>query len=169
MESEAFGIHPQIPDTRGIFEKHMDERLMKACVTKSFHSLPTIYAELVALHMPRPIHDEVAYRNTVQIIDAMAGHPLNDDQEDYLQLLSQTVEAYENEIAPLSNPLSGLESLRFLLQENDLGGDDLASILAVDRSTAFKILKGTRRLTAEHIRKLASRFHVSADLFLVRG
>jgi HTH-type transcriptional regulator/antitoxin HigA len=52
------------------------------------------------------------------------------------------------------------------LDENDLAGDDLAEILDVDRSVAFKILKGTRNLTTDHLRKLSARFAVSADLFL---
>jgi antitoxin component HigA of HigAB toxin-antitoxin module len=36
----------------------------------------------------------------------------------------------------------------------------------VDRSIAYRILKGARNLTAEHIKKLSGRFAVSADLFL---
>ena len=128
--------------------------------------LPTGYADLVALHMPRPIHDRVAYDNTVEVIDALAGHKLNADQEDFLELLSQLVETYETDHLKPYPQVKGIAALQFLLTENDLAGDDLAKILSLDRSSAYKVLKGARNLTTEHVRLLAARFSVSADLFL---
>lgn len=128
--------------------------------------LPAGYADLVALHMPRPIHDRVAYDNTIEVIDAMAGHKLNADQEDYLELLSQLVEAYETEHLGPPPKLTGPDALKFLLKENQLTGDDLARLLEVDRSTAYKLIKGTRQLTLEHVRRLSERFKVGAELFL---
>ena len=135
--------------------------------TRIQHSrLPTTYTELVALHLPRPIHDDVAYQNTVEIVDALAGHELTNDQEDYLDLLSQLIENYETATSPLTKKVSGVAALKFLMGETDMTGDDLGRLLGIDRSVAFKILKGRRRLTAEHVKKLAARFHVAADLFL---
>jgi len=43
----------------------------------------------------------------------------------------------------------------------------LNPIGCLNRSIAYRILKGARNLTADHIKKLAARFAVSADLFLV--
>ncbi|MFA6288615.1 MAG: helix-turn-helix domain-containing protein [Opitutaceae bacterium] len=128
--------------------------------------LPVRYAELVALHMPRPIHDRVAYDNTVEVVDALAGHKLNADQEDYLELLSQLVETYEADHLKSYPKVKGLGALQFLVAENQLTGDDLAKLLGVDRSTAYKILKGARNVTTEHIRILCARFSVSAELFI---
>jgi HTH-type transcriptional regulator / antitoxin HigA len=76
------------------------------------------------------------------------------------------VEAYEVEQLGPPSKLSGPEALKFLLKENQLTGDDLATFLGVDRSTAFNLLKGTRQLTLEHVRRLAERFKVRAELFL---
>jgi len=131
-----------------------------------FSHLPTTYPELVVFHLPRPIHDKVSYQNTVEIIDALAGRKLTADQEDYLDLLSQLVEAYETATSPLAKKISGIAALKFLLGENDMTGDDLGRLLGIDRSVAFKILKGRRRLTAEHVKKLSARFRVTADIFL---
>ncbi len=128
--------------------------------------LPACYAELVALHMPRPIHDRVAYDNTVEVIDALAGHKLNADQEDYLELLSQLVETYEADHLKPRIKVKGVAALQFLMKESQLTGDDLAGMLGVDRSTAYKLLKGGRNLTTEHIRTLGDRFKVSAELFI---
>lgn len=128
--------------------------------------LPTRYAELVALHMPRPIHDRIAYDNTVEVIGALAGHKLNADQEDYLELLSQLVETYEAAHLTPYPKVKGIDALKFLLSENQLTGDDLAKLLSVDRSTAYKILKGTRNLTTEHIRILCEKFSIGAELLI---
>ncbi len=139
---------------------------MKKSATFLPAKLPARYADLIALHIPRPIHDQAAYDNTVEVIDALAGHKLNADQEDYLELLSQLVEAYESEHLGPPSKLKGPAALKFLLQENQLTGDDLGGILGVDRSTAYKLLKGTRQLTLEHVRRLSDRFKVGAELFI---
>ena len=128
--------------------------------------LPKTYGELVALHVPRPINDKVSYENTVAIVDALAGHTLNLDQEDYLEILSDLIESYEEENLPSFPRLTMPKLLQFLLEENAMTGEDLAKLLKVDRSVAYKILKGTRNLTTDHIRKLCERFAVRADLFI---
>lgn len=140
--------------------------MTKIQVPSDLAELPRSYAELVALHMPRPIHDRAAYDNTVEVIDALAGHDLNVDQEDYLELLSQLVEVYETEQLGPPPKLTGPQALKFLLQENEFTGEDLAGLLGVDRSTAYKLIKGTRKLTTEHLRRLAEHFNVNVELFI---
>ena len=139
---------------------------MKTARTLSFGRLPTTFDRLIKLHPPRPIHDEVGYKNTVEIVDALAGHPLNRDQEDYLLLLSTLVERYETDTLPALPKSRGLDLLRYLLEEHQLGGDDFAQIISVDRSVAYRILKGERGLTTEHIKALCKHFGVPADVFI---
>ena len=140
----------------------MTQALQSALSSK----LPKTYSELVALHVPRPINDKVSYDNTVAVIDALAGRELNRDQDDYLEILSNLVETYEKETLPAFPKISGVKLLEYLMEQNEMSADDLGGLLDVDRSVAYKILKGTRSLTADHIRKLCGRFAVSADLFL---
>ena len=134
--------------------------------TLTFSSMPKTYNGLVSFLVPRPIHDQAAYDNAVEVVHALAGFKLNRDQDDYLELMAKIIEDYESETTPEPAPVKGIESLRYLLKENELTADDLGSIIGVDRSIAYRILKGARNLTAEHIKKLSSRFAVSADLFL---
>ena len=129
-------------------------------------ALPKTYAALVALQVPRPIRDSAAYDNAVEIVHSLAGFKLNRDQDDYLQLMAKLVEDYERETLPEPAPVAGIETLKFLLAENNLTADDLGRILGVNRSIAYRILKGARNLTAAHIKKLSARFAVSADLLL---
>lgn len=58
-------------------------------------NIPKTYAELAALSIPRPLHDEGDYRNALDILDAMAGFPMNADQEDYFEAIATFVEKYE--------------------------------------------------------------------------
>jgi HTH-type transcriptional regulator / antitoxin HigA len=132
----------------------------------TFEQMPATFDGLIKLHAPRPIHDEVGYKNTVEMVDALAGHPLNKDQEDYLLLLSALIERYEADTLPKRSRITGLAMLRYLLEENELGGDDLAKLIGVDRSVAYRILKGERGLTTDHIKALCERFSVRADLFI---
>ena len=139
---------------------------MKTISKVSFGKLPKTYDKLIKFHVPRPIHDEVGYQNTVEEIDALAGQQVNEDQEDYLLVLSGIVERYESDTLPAPRPVSGLAMLKYVLEENSLTGDDLATILDVDRSVAYRILKGERGLTTTHVKVLRDRFAVSADLFV---
>jgi HTH-type transcriptional regulator/antitoxin HigA len=139
---------------------------MKSAAKITFDRLPATFDGLIELHPPRPIHDEIDYKNTVEMVDAMAGHSLNKDQEDYLLLLSALVERYEADTLPKRPRVSGLDLLRYILDENGLSGDDFAKIIGVDRSVAYRILKGERSLTTDHIKALCQRFAVSADVFI---
>jgi len=136
---------------------------MKAAL--DFKSLPKDYTDLLKMHMLRPLHDKVAYDNALEVLDAMAGHKLNGEQEDYFEALSSLVEVYERQHVP-EPKVNGLDLLRHLIEANDLTAADLSRILGRDRSLGVRILNGERQLTVEHIKKLAERFAVPAQLFI---
>ena len=132
-----------------------------------YEDVPKTYDQLCALHPLRPIHNALELDHATEMIDILAGHNLNTDQADYLDVLSTLVEAYENTHAPLDNPaICGLDALRALLDDHGMSATDLAHLLGVHRSMGSKLLKGERALTAQHLKMLSDRFKVSADLFL---
>ena len=132
-----------------------------------FARLPKDYAALCRLHMPRTIRDKIDFENVTEIMDAMAGHKLTGDQEDYFDLLCRLIEDYEKEHAALVPPkVSGLEALQHLLDARDMTAADLARLLDVHRTLGAMILRGERQLTLSHVRILARHFGVSADLFV---
>jgi HTH-type transcriptional regulator/antitoxin HigA len=140
---------------------------MKTATRLNFAAVPKNYAELCQILTPRPIHDKVDYENVTEITDAMAGHKLTADQEDYFDLLCQLIETYEKEHAQLDAPkVTGLEMLQHLLEANDMSAADLARLLEVHRTLGAMILRGERQLTLAHVQKLSNHFSVSADLFL---
>ena len=138
---------------------------MKTKTPLSFAALPKDYNGLVSLFPPRPIHDRVAYDNTVELVDAMAGHSLNKDQEDYLEILSRTIEAYEAGLRT-ARVARGRKLLAALVGEHERTAASLGKIIGVDGSHAAKILRGDRSITTAHAKKLARHFSVSVESLL---
>ncbi len=134
---------------------------------KSFAAVPKTYEALCRAHLPRPIHDKIELESATEVVDFLAGHNLNADQEDYLDLLSDLIAEYEDEHDPLkARRVSGVAALSYLLEENGLNASDLSRILEVDRTLGAKILRGERSLTIEHTKKLARRFAVDPGIFV---
>jgi HTH-type transcriptional regulator/antitoxin HigA len=139
---------------------------MKTTLAKiEFARLPKDYAGLCQILTPRPIHDRVEFQNILEITDAMAGHKLTSDQEDYFDLLCRLIEHYEKEHVNAPK-VTVLEALQHLLDAHSMTAADLARLLNVHRTLGAMILRGERKLTLNHVRTLAQHFGVSADLFL---
>ena len=127
------------------------------------------YAELVATLPPRPLHDKQDYERAVEMIGRLVGYKLNRDQEDYLEALAVFVERYEAEHDETQmdvRHVSGVDVLRSLLEDHGMSGADLSRLLGASRSLGPMILRGERRLTAEHARILGARFQVEPGVFI---
>jgi len=128
--------------------------------------IPETYAELVKLFMPRPLHDEVDYRNAVSVLDAMAGFEMNADQEDYFVAISTFVEKYESQRHAIEGAkLAPVELVRSLMDEHGMSESDLGRLLG-DRSLGHRILSGQRELSKTHIRILAEHFSLDPAALL---
>ena len=116
----------------------------------------------------RAIADDVHHENTLEMIDRlMAAGELTKGQALYLETLVQLVQAYEaRDHAIDTSDISGIDSLKHLLDENKMSGADLARLLGVHPSMGSKILKAERSLTVDHLRTLSKRFKVNPQLFL---
>jgi HTH-type transcriptional regulator/antitoxin HigA len=139
---------------------------MKSTSKQSFRRMPKTCTALVAMLPPRPLHDDVDLANATEVIDRLAGFPLNADQEDYLEALSTFVEAYEAERFPMDDSrIAPLDVLKALLTEHGMTASDLGRLLG-NRTLGAAILAGRRSLSKAHIRKLAEHFKVEPGLFL---
>ena len=123
------------------------------------------YAGLCQILTQRPIHDQVEFQNVTEITDALAGHKLTPDQEDYFDLLCRLIEDYEKERVDTPE-VTAREALQHLLDAHGMTAADLARLLEVHRTLGAMILRGERKLTLDHVRTLARHFGVSADVFL---
>jgi HTH-type transcriptional regulator/antitoxin HigA len=130
-----------------------------------FRRMPKDYAGLVRMLPPRPIHDKVDLANATEILDAMAGHDLTADQEDYLDVLSDLVQKYEAEHeAALRAESTPVERLRYLVEESGMSASDLGRLLG-NRGLGSLVLRGQRQLSKAHIRILADHFRLDPGYF----
>jgi HTH-type transcriptional regulator/antitoxin HigA len=136
-----------------------------AARSTDFRQMPRDYAGLVRLLPPRPIHDKVDLANATEILDAMAGHDLTPDQEDYLDVLSDLVRKYEDEHSPVRRRGSTpLERLQYLVKQAGMTASDLGRLLG-NRGLGSLVLRGRRQLSKTHIRTLAEHFRLDPGYF----
>ena len=133
----------------------------------SANNLPKDFEELVHMHPPYAIHDEVSYENTQELIDLLTSLPkLSKGQMLYLDTLTTLFEVYENEHYPIdADMVEPVDILKALLEAHDMNASDLGRLLG-ERTLGPKILNGQRELSKAHIRILADHFNVSPALFL---
>jgi len=134
--------------------------------TLTHDDIPDSYAALVELLVPRPLHDDVDYRNALAVLDAMAGFEMNADQEDYFEAISTFVEKYEAGHHAIEDVrMTSVELLRGLMDEHGMSESDLGRLLG-DRSLGHRILSGERELSKAHIRALADHFSLDPGTLL---
>jgi antitoxin component HigA of HigAB toxin-antitoxin module len=128
--------------------------------------IPKTFLELCTAHLLRPIHDKVGHENALEVIQALAGLELNEDQLDYFESLAIIVNDYEAKNLGMLGKSTPLEVLRFLVEQNDISTRELGRILGKDESLGAKILSGQRNITVEHAKILGDRFSVAASVFI---
>ncbi len=80
-----------------------------------------------------------------------------------LYLVGEHIREYDMRHHPAAN-VSGVEMLRFLMQQHRLKQSDLPEIGT--QSVVSELLKGKRKLNVRQISKLAARFGLPADTFI---
>jgi HTH-type transcriptional regulator/antitoxin HigA len=131
--------------------------------------VPKTYEELVQLYPPRKIHDSVELENATEVADWIALHAQNDAQLDYLELLGDLLDQYENQTSKAAHQKKAstpLELLNYLVSENGISTRELGVILGIDHSVAARMLKGERAITVEHAKRLGARFKLDPQAFL---
>jgi HTH-type transcriptional regulator / antitoxin HigA len=124
------------------------------------------YLELVRKVPLRPIGSEAELDRAIAMIDTLLDQDKRDgDEEDYLDVLSDLVEKYEDEHDPMP-PVSGAEMLRFLIESQATRQTEVASETGIAESTISEILAGKREMNRKHIEALARHFHVNPTVFM---
>jgi HTH-type transcriptional regulator/antitoxin HigA len=123
------------------------------------------YLELVLRFPLRPIRSDEELEHAVQTVDSLLGQPsLSQEEEDYLEVLSDLVHRYESQAHPML-PVSDAELLRHLIEARGVSQTEVSRATGIADSTIFEVLSGRRWLNRAHIGELARYFHVSPDSF----
>ncbi len=123
------------------------------------------YLDLVRQFPLRPIRSERELDRAAKVIDSLIDRPsLNADERDYLNVLSDLVEAYEEKRYPMPK-VSDARVLRHLIEARGVSQTEVAKATGIANSTISAVLKGVRQLTRDHIGHLAKYFHVDPGVF----
>ena len=124
------------------------------------------YLELVRQFPLRPIRTDAELDRAIALINSLIDRDdLDQDEDDYLDVLGDLVEKYETEHHPIP-PLSDAEMLRSLIASREITQARLAAESGIAESTVSAILSGKRVLNRGHIETLARYFRISPAVFL---
>jgi HTH-type transcriptional regulator/antitoxin HigA len=121
----------------------------------------------LTLELPlRPLRTDRELDRAIAIIDRLLARScLAGDEKDYLDVLSDLVEKYEDQRFPIE-PISGLDALRHLIDSSGKTRATIAVESGLPMSTLSEILLGRRRLNTRHIAILARYFRIDPGVFL---
>jgi HTH-type transcriptional regulator / antitoxin HigA len=122
--------------------------------------------EMIERGAPHVIHNDEELEVYTKALFRLTSidHP-NTAQAQAIELLSLLIERYESQRYPIpvADPVT---VLRFLMDRNGLSQRDIVQDIGGSESLVSMIMNGQRNLTVDHIRKLSTRFHVSASVFI---
>jgi len=124
------------------------------------------YLEWIREFPLRPIRSDKELQRALAVVDRLLDkkRPVQGER-DYLDVLSSLVHRYEQERRPMPT-VSDADMLRHLIEAKDVTQAQLARDTGIAESTISTVLGGGRRLSRNHIEKLARYFHVGAGAFL---
>jgi HTH-type transcriptional regulator/antitoxin HigA len=123
------------------------------------------YLDLVRRFPLRPLHTDADLDAAIAVIDGLLDRPqLLAPEQDYLDVLSDLVEAYEAQAVPM-RPVGDAELLRFLIDQYRVTQAGVAAGAGIAESTISEVLAGKRKLNRSQIAKLARYFHVEPSAF----
>jgi HTH-type transcriptional regulator / antitoxin HigA len=123
------------------------------------------YFDLVKQFPLRRIRSGKELVVATEMIDRLLKADLDTGAEEYLDVLTDLVEIYEDQHEPIPDA-SESDVLRELMRTHGLSQQRLAAKVGISQSTISAALTGARSLTKEHILKLAHYFNIAPGAFL---
>ena len=134
-------------------------------MTSTLTLAPDDYLALIHAFPLASIRDDAHLEGAIAMMNRLAtGRMLSPGEDMYLQALADLIETYEN-VHIYIPPLSGVELLRFLMEEHGLQQKDLAPLFGAP-SIVSEVLSGKRPLAFTHIKRLSKRFGLPVDAFV---
>jgi HTH-type transcriptional regulator/antitoxin HigA len=124
------------------------------------------YAALLSSTLPAIIRSEAENERYIALLEELdgKGNRMTAAERRMAELLTLLIENFEETHYALkaSRPVDVLHEL---MAANNLKQKDLLDVFGAP-SIVSEVLRGKRRLTTEHIRRLSQRFHVSPEVFI---
>jgi HTH-type transcriptional regulator/antitoxin HigA len=123
------------------------------------------YLELIRRFPLRPLRSDADLDAAVAVVDSLIDQDeLSPPEQDYLDVLSDLVEAYESETVSIQ-PVGDADMLRLLIEQKGITQVEVAKQAGIAESTISAVLAGERKLNRLQIGKLSRFFHVGPGTF----
>ena len=123
------------------------------------------YLALIHRFPLRAIRNDRELDDAIALVKELLSRPkLDAGETDYLDVLGDLVEAYEESAHPIE-PASDAAMLESLLADRGQTQLQVAAATGIANSTLSNVLHGKRHLTRDHIRRLATHFKVDPGVF----
>ena len=125
-------------------------------------------AKMIAKGAPHVIHSDAELAEYTEVLFRLTSlsRPSRSEEE-AIELLTLLIERYEETHYPIPSP-DAVSVVRFLLEHQNLTQRDLIPEFGSESAVSM-FLSGERKLTLDQVRKLRSRFKLSADVFINAG
>jgi HTH-type transcriptional regulator/antitoxin HigA len=124
------------------------------------------YPRLLSKNSPAVIRTKAEHRHYLAALERMFHQPsLSSAERRYSELLGVLIEDYEKRAFPLKSKADPVDVLKELMAAHELQQKDLLDVFK-HKAMISEILRRKRPLSVEHIRGLARRFRVPADIFI---
>jgi HTH-type transcriptional regulator/antitoxin HigA len=126
-----------------------------------------IYGTLLVSTLPRVIDSLEEYNRVEKIFESFLdkGENRSPEEDKLFDLLANLLEDYERRTLPPLPRSSPLNTLKFLMAENDLKQKDVVPFFG-SQGIASEVLAGKRAISKTQAKALAERFKVSVELFI---
>jgi HTH-type transcriptional regulator / antitoxin HigA len=123
------------------------------------------YVSLLTSTMPSVIRSEAENERFIAMLEELdrKGNRLSAAERRMAELLTLLIEDFEEKHYALKAACP-VDVLNELMLANNLKQKDLLDVFGTP-SIVSEVLRGKRKLTTEHIRRLSRRFHVSPEVF----
>jgi HTH-type transcriptional regulator / antitoxin HigA len=123
------------------------------------------YASLLSNSLPTVIRSETENERHIAMLEELdrKGSRMSAAERRMAELLTLLIEDFEDKHYALE-AVSPLDVLNELMLASNLKQKDLLDVFGTP-SIVSEVLRGKRKLTTEHIRRLSRRFHVSPEVF----
>jgi HTH-type transcriptional regulator/antitoxin HigA len=123
------------------------------------------YLDLIQRFPLRPLRSDADLDAAIAVIDSLIDQDKRSAaEEDYLDVISDLVIAYEDKTIPIEEP-DDAEMLRLLIEAKGITQVEVAKKTRIAESTISEVLAGKRKLNRAQIGKLARYFKVSPAAF----
>jgi len=144
-------------------------RKTKSPLAKLYGKHEARYLELFNRFPLRPIRSEAELDAATEvihsIIDAVSEDEMNKAEADYLDVLSDLIEAYESVHYPMAD-VPAYRMLAYMMELKEVTQSQVAVGSGISASTISELLSGKREMNRNQIVKLAGYFKVDPGLFL---